>query len=134
MKIEFKKNFKSYLFAFILSKVIGVTIFLIYFILNKFTMYASINGTSLAAIVLISISGLMFVSYEGFFDIFSFGFKQLGSSMFGKKGNETKDFAGYKEQKRVSREESPKFFLSILASGLIFLVAMVVLRIIELTV
>ena len=93
-------------------------------------MISAINGVSIAAIVLLGVGGLIFVSFEGFFDIFSFGFKQLGTSMFGKKGNETKDFAGYKEQNRIKREEQPKIFLPIIIAGLVFLLAMIVLRII----
>lgn len=133
MKIELRKNLRSYIFAVILSTVIGITIFLIYFVLNKFTMYAAINGTSLSAVILLGIGGLMFVGSEGFFDVFAYGFKQLGTAMFGKKANEQNSFPDYKEQKRTIRENKPKFFISILFSGLIFLIAMIVVRIIELT-
>ncbi len=93
-------------------------------------MIAAINGSSISAFVLLCVGGLVFVSYEGFFDIFSFGFKQLGSSIFGKKGNETKDFAGYKEQNREKREVQPKIFISILIAGLVYLLIMIILRII----
>lgn len=133
MKIELKKYFKSYLYAFLLFFVIALTIFFIYFILNNFTLYASINGSSLSAIILLGLGGLMFVSYEGFFDIFSYGFKQLGMAMFGKKANENNNFAEYKEQSRTKKENKPKLFLSSLAVGIIFLIVMIVLRIIELT-
>ena len=96
-------------------------------------MYASINASSLSAVILICVGGLMFVSNEGFFDIFAYGFKQLGTTMFGKKANANNKFYEYKEEKKVQRETKPKIFLSVLVAGGIFLIAMIVLRIIEFT-
>lgn len=93
-------------------------------------MYSAINGSSISAVILLGLGGLMFVANEGFFDIFSYGFKQVGSSLFGKKPNENNDFAGYKEQGKIKRESKPKIFISILISGIVFLVTMIVLRVI----
>lgn len=89
-----------------------------------------INASSFSALILLGVGGLSFVSYEGFFDVFAYGFKQTFSSIFGKKGNEYNDFAGYKEQNRVKREKKPKYFITMLISGTIFLLLWVILRII----
>ena len=61
------------------------------------------------------------------------GFKQLGTAMFRKKANDENDFPNYKEQKRTKREETPKYFLSALVVGVIFLIVMIALRISALT-
>mgnify|MGYP003295167500 CR=1 FL=1 len=120
---------KTYIITIIISLIVGVAIFLIYFLVNNKTLYAAINGTSIAAIVLLSIGGLMFVGNEGFFDFASYGFKQVGSSMFGKKGNEKNDFVGYKQEAKENRKNKAKLFIPILVSGAVFLIAMIVLRV-----
>lgn len=131
MKENFRKYFRTYLITFIASLVVGVTIFLVYFFVYNSTMYAAINGTSVAAVVLLSVGGLMWVANEGLFDVFSYGFKQLGSAMFGKIANQENDYPSYMEQNKLKREAKPKMFLSILASGVLLLIAMIVLRIVE---
>ncbi|MCQ2086896.1 MAG: DUF3899 domain-containing protein [Bacilli bacterium] len=131
MKLNLKKFYISYLVSLAISFAIGLTIFLTYFFVNEKTMYAAINGTSISAVVLLSVGGLMFVANEGFFDIFAYGAKQVGSSIFSKRANENNDFAGYKEQGKIKRESKPKIFVPILLSGAIFLIAMVVLRLVE---
>lgn len=130
MKINFKKFYKSYIISASVSLVIGLAIFLIYFFVNDQVIYTAVNAASISAIVLICVGGLVYVSNEGFFDFFSFGVKQVGSSIFGKKGNENNDFAVYKEQSRTKRENRPKLYLSMLAVGVLFLIAMIVLRIV----
>ena len=130
MKLNFKKYRLVYLISALISLLVGVGIFLAYFLTHDSTMYAAINGSSLSAVIVLGIGGLMFVANEGFFDIFSYGFKQVGASLFSKKPNENNDFASYKENANIKRQDKPKIFLSILFSGVLCLLAMVVLRII----
>jgi hypothetical protein len=133
MKENFKKYWKVYLIALAVSLFIGIAIFLIYFLVGEMAMMAAINGSTLSCVILLGFGGLMFVTNEGFFDVFSYGFKQLFTSMFGRKANEDNNFAGYKEQNRIKRETSPKIYLSVLSSGIIFLIVMIVLRIVGFT-
>ncbi len=128
MKLGLKKFYKSYLIALSIFCAIGLGIFLVFF----FTL-SPLDGATMSAIILLGAGGLMFVANEGFFDIFSYGFRQMFCSMFGKKANACNDFPGYKEQKRISREERPKLYLSALVVGVIFLIVMLVLRISALT-
>ena len=128
MKVELKKFYKSYLISLGIFFAIGLTIFLIFFF-----VLSPIDGATLSSVILLGLGGLMFVANEGFFDIFSYGFKQLGTAMFRKKANDENDFPNYKEQKRTKREETPKYFLSALAVGVIFLIVMIALRISALT-
>ena len=94
---------------------------------------SALDGVALATVILLGFGGLLFVSYEGFFDIFAYGFKQLFTSRFSKKANENNDFPGYKVDKRTKREAAPKIFLSVLAAGVLFLIALIVLKIVFFT-
>lgn len=128
---ETKNNsFITYLISLIISLIIGCIIFCLYFFLRNKSLYDAINATSLAGVLLVCLGGLMFVSNEGFFDFVSYGFKQIGSSIFSKKANENNDFANYKQENTVKRKSKPKIFVCFLISGVVFLVAMIVLRII----
>lgn len=126
---NFGKFWKSYLISLLISIVIGAVIFMIIFFSNHETFYDATNGVSLAAIVLLSMGGLMYVTDEGFFDVFAYGFKQLGSSMFGKKANANNDFAGYKQEKKTKRDSRSRIYISVLAAGVIFLILMIAFRI-----
>ena len=133
MTLNLKKFYKAYLIALAVSLVVGLIPFLLVFFNREGGIFGAAEGSTIAAIILLGIGGLAFVSYEGFFDIFVYGFKQLGSSMFSKKPNENNDFPGYKEAKRTKRTESPKLFLSILIAGALFLIIMIILRIVMFT-
>lgn len=131
MKENFIKNLRTYIITLTISLFVGIVIFLVYFLVNDATMYAAINASSLSAVILLSLGGLMWVSSEGFFDIFSYGFRQLFGAMFSKKANQDNDYSAYMEDKRIKRKAQPKIFLSVLVSGLILLIVMIVLRIVE---
>lgn len=133
MESNFKKFFKAYLIALLISIVIGVGILFIYYFTHERAFVDFVDGATLSMIVLLGVGGLMFVSREGFFDVFSYGFKQMFTAMFGKKANEYNDYPGYKENMKTKREASPKLFVSVLLSGAIFLILMIILRIILIT-
>ena len=124
-----KINWKPHIIASIISIIIGVGIFLLFFLRNKI-INGAIDGTSYAAVILISMAGLIWVSREGFFDIFSYGFRQLAMTMFGRKANEYNDFRGYKDYKVTTREKRSKYFISVAIIGGIFLIATIILYIV----
>lgn len=125
-----RKSFKEYLITSIISFVIGVGIFLlVYFIRGKGLVGAS-DGCLLSAAILISACGLIYVTREGFFDIFAYGFKQLGSMIFSKKANANNDFPGYKEEKRIFRQNKTRYYLFIGLVGLVFVTAFIIIKII----
>ena len=129
MKLNFKKFLAYYLIAFGIAIVVGLIPFFLVFFING----SALDGVTLATVITLGLGGLMFVAHEGFFDIFAYGFKQMGTAMFSKKANANNDFPGYKEIKRTKREEGPKIFLSVLAAGLLFLIALIVLKIVFFT-
>ena len=127
--MEKKIRWKPYIIASIISIIIGGGIFLIFFLTRK-TIYWAIDGTSYAAVALISVAGLIWVAREGFFDIFSYGFRQLATTMFNKKANGYNDFRAYKEYKVETREKRSKYFISVAIVGCLFLIATIILHII----
>ena len=122
-----KINWKPYIIAGIISLLLGIFIFILFFVILK---KAALDGVSFAAIILLAGAGLIWVAREGFFDIFSYGFRQLGSTMFSKKANEYNDFAGYKEYKFCVREKRSKYYISVAIVGALFLIATIILYLI----
>ena len=125
---EKKIILKPYIIAGIMSLFFGIGIFCL--IVFAFKM-AIVDGAAFAALFLISAAGLIWVSREGFFDLASYGFKQFGNMLFSKKPNQFNDFAGYKEYKRETRENKPKYYLSLLVIGGVFLLATLIIFIIS---
>lgn len=122
-------NLKPHIITAIISIIIGVGIFLAFF-LTKRSLYGAFNGVTYASIVLIGGGVLYWVAREGFFDMFSYGFKQLGSMMFSKKANELNNFSEYKEYKNELRQKKAKCYLTMIFVGCLFLIATIILAII----
>lgn len=132
MEKEKKKSFlKEYLITAGITLVIGVGLFfLFFFVVDNGGFVGAIDGTGITGLILISIGLLIFVSRQGFFDIFSYGFKQMGSMMFSRKPNENNDFAKYQQDKRISREKKSKYYLVIVAVGVLFVTAFIIIKLI----
>ena len=125
-----KFNIKPYIIAGAISLVVGAVIFLLFFFLKDRSLRVAIDGASYAGIILITISLLIIVTRFGFFDIFSYGFKQLGASMFNKNASKYNDFPGYKQQINSIRVKRPKYYFSILLIGLLFIIAAIIMLLI----
>ena len=121
-----KINFKPYIIAGITSLILGAFIFVLFFVILRMP---ALDGVAFAAILLLTSAGLIWVTREGFFDIFSYGFRQLGVTMFAKKANQLNDFAAYKEYKYEIRKNRSKYYLSMLAVASLFLIATIILYI-----
>ena len=130
MEEEIKKkkiNWKPYIIAGIIALVIGVGIFLLFF-LRKKSIHGALNGTSYAGIILIGVGGLIFVAKEGFFDFAAYGFKQMGAMLFGRVPNAYNDYPSYRDYKNEKRKKSSNFYLSFIAIGLLFLFTYLILK------
>ena len=66
----------------------------------------------------------------GVFDIFAFGFKQLGSMLFAKNPIRDGNFVDYKQEKAEKRSDSSYGFVAVVAAGLVFAIALVILDIV----
>ena len=122
-----KINFKPHIIAGSISFGFGVFMFCLISVILKMP---ALDGTAYAAVILISLAGLIWIAREGFFDIFSYGFRQLGSTIFSKTPNEYNNFAGYKEYKNQIREKRSKYYITVALVGAVFLLATFILFII----
>ena len=116
--MEKKINWKPYIIAGSISLGFAILIFcLFFFVFQK----ALIDGFAFAGISLVAYSLLSWIAREGFFDIFSYGFRQMGNMMYNKKANEFNDYSGYKEYKYEIRKKKARTYLAIAAVGVLFL-------------
>ena len=122
-----KRNIKPYIVAGVISLVIGAVIFLLFFFLKDRSLRVAIDGASYAGIILITISLFILITRLGFFDIFSYGFKQLGASMFNKNASKYNDYPGYRQQINAVRVKRSKYYISILLVGLLYVIAAIIM-------
>ncbi len=127
MENKVKKDLKHYLIAGAIALGLGIGFFCLFFFVRAPQVgYGLLNwqdSTIIVGIILVSIGGLMAVGREGFFDIFAYGFKQIGGALFSKNPRAYNDFPGYREDKKTQRKASPKLFISVLIIGAAFLLA-----------
>lgn len=125
------KNLKYHLITCAVSLAIGIGFFcLFFFVRGKRIGYGLVDwqdSLMITGIILGCAAGLMAVAREGFFDIFAYGFKQLGGAMFAKKAHQNDDYPGYREAKKTKRASSPKIFISVLIIGAAFLFAALII-------
>lgn len=127
---NFRKYRKAYIYAFIISFLIGVGIFCLYFFLNGYYVIEALNGVSIAAVALVASAGLVFVHSQGAFDTIAYGFKQMFTSFVARKPNKYNDMYSYKQAKTEKREHSPRIYFAILFASSIFVLAVIVLEIV----
>ena len=120
-------NWKAHIIATIIYLIISVGIFLAFYLTNK-SLYGALNGTAFAGVIMLSFGGLAFVSKEGFFDFASYGFRQLGTMIFGRVPNTYNDYPSYKDFKESKRKKQPNFYVSALIIGALFLIAYLILK------
>lgn len=127
---QIKKYWKVNLVTLIVAIVVGVTIFCLFFFLREMTIVAAVDGVAVAGVSLVFLGLLMWVSHLGAFDTFAFGFKQLGSMLFAKDAKRDGSYSDYKENKAEKRSDSSYNFVTMIAAGTLFLLALPVLEII----
>ena len=129
--LDIKKRPISYVVATIVAFLVGFTFFaLFYFWFRKFTIIGAIDGTGVAGAVLVGSYILSWVAGQGAFDFVTYGFRQTFTSMFARKANKYNDFAEYREQKNIKREQAGYYNVSLLVVGLLHFIAFGVLEII----
>ena len=123
-------NWKVHIITSIIFIIIGAGIFLAFFLPHK-NMYGALNGTGFTGVILICFAGLSWVAKEGFFDFASYGIKQLGNSIFGRKPNAYNDYPSYRDFKSEKRKKSSNTFVTIFIIGALFILAYIILRLIN---
>lgn len=127
------KRIKENIITLVISLAVGGIIFLIYFLINQGglgAIPAGCNAAILSTIVLVASGILVWLSRMGAFDTFAYGFKQLGSSIFGRNPTKYNNMVEYKQAKIEKRTEKTNYYLFIIFAGLIFGILTVVLEII----
>ena len=128
--IQLRKHWLSNLITFLISLAVGAVIFCLIFFLRNRSLLDATNGLTIAAFVVLFLGLLFWMAFLGVFDIFSFGFKQLFSTIFSRDPRRDGSFTDYKEDKTLKREASSYYFIPVIAAGLVLLVAMVIVLII----
>ena len=127
---QIKKHWLANLITFIISFLVGVAIFLVYFLTrNSRTITEACNASAVSTAVLLLGGLLAWMAHLGVFDIFSFGFKQLGSMFFAKNPIRDGNYADYQAEKREKRSNSSYGFVAVIASGVLFAISLIVLDI-----
>lgn len=127
---QIKKHWLENLIIFLISLVVGVAIFLIYFFLRNRTFISAVDGMTIGGLFVLLSGFLAWMAHLGMFDMVSFGFIQLGHVLFSKDPRKGGDFADYKNNKAEKRNNSSYSFVAIIVAGLALCIAFVVLRII----
>lgn len=127
---RFKKYWKQYIIAMLICVAIGGVIFSLVYFLNNRSDIALSNGLTLAGGVLMAIGAMMWISKQGFFDFVSYGFKQMGASLFNRQ-NPIKydDLPTYKQEQNKKRNSSPDFWFPVLVTGLLILIPAIILTV-----
>ena len=123
-------DWKIYIIAAIIALAIGAGIFCLYFFLNNMTIIAACNASIVAGVSLVGLGALIVLARLGTFDTFTYGFMQLGSSMFGRQPKKYNDMVEYKQAKYDERKEKSKYYFAIMIVGALFFIATLVLEII----
>ena len=129
--LQVKKHWLSNLITFLVSLVIGMGILFLYYLTRTSRTLTEIcNATAIATAAILLCGLLAWMAHFGVFDIFAFGFKQLGSMLFAKNPIRDGNFVDYKQEKAEKRSDSSYGFVAVVAAGLIFAIALVILDIV----
>ena len=126
---------RKYWIANLITLVISLMIFAGIFCAIFFTrpvknIIAAVDGATIGSIVILVLGLLMWLSHMGTFDIFSFGFKQMGSMLFAKDARRDGHFADYRADKTTKRTNSAYIFVSVIFAGILCAISAGVLYII----
>ena len=110
--------------------MMGCGIFCLMFFLRGKTLASAIDASAVASVSILFFGLLMWMGHLGVFDMFAFGFKQLGSMIFSKDARKEGHYYEYKEEKAIKRSNSSYLFVSVIAAGIFLSISIIVLEII----
>jgi len=128
---QIRKYWLANLIAFIVSLLVFAGIFCaVFFTREVRNIIAAIDGSAVGTVVVLSLGLLMWLAHLGTFDLFAFGFKQMGSMLFAKDPKKEGYYHDYREDRMAKRSNSAYVFVSIIAAGLLCAISILVLQII----
>lgn len=111
----------------LISLVVGIIIFLAYFLVRNMSLLDALDGTFISSGVLICVGFLFLIVNQGTFDGIVVGFSNL-FSVFRKDGKKKYDgIFEYQEIKKDKRKGTRFRFLAIIFVGVIFLIISLIL-------
>ena len=131
--LAYKRDFRTNNWILVASLLLGLGFFALYvYVWHKpVTIRECCDACFLVFIVLFSFSILVLLARWGTYDTMAYGFRTLGHYMFnGKKDRKYEDLIDYKEKKMATRANKGTYFIPLLATSLVFLVATIVFEII----
>ena len=128
---QVRKYWIANLITFGVSLMIFAGIFCaVFFTRPVKNIIAAIDGSTIGSIVVLGLGLLMLLAHLGTFDLFAFGFKQMGSMMFAKDARRDGHYADYRADKTVKRNNSAYIFVSVIFAGLLCALSIAILYII----
>lgn len=130
---RFIKYWKTYLITFFISLAVCGGVFCLVYFLSGQGLIALSNGLTISGAVLLGCGLLVWITKQGFFDFASYGFKQVGSSLFNRhEPAKYDDYPGYRQMMSEKRKTSPDYWFPIVVVGaLVFIAAIVVMIILN---
>lgn len=126
-----KKYYIRYLVTAAVCLVVAGGIFCLLYFLGSRSSVALIDGLTVGGAVVLGSGAFVWLTKVGFFDFVSYGFKQVGSSLFNRHNpNKYNDFYEYKKAKSSIRETSPDYWFPMVIVGSLVLIAGIILCII----
>lgn len=128
---QIRKYWLVNLITFIISLMIFGGIFCaVYFTRPVKSIVGAIDGATVGSIVVLVLGLLMLLAHLGTFDLFAFGFKQMGSMLFAKDAKRDGHYQDYRVDKMTKRSNSAYIFVSVIFAGLLCAISILVLEII----
>ena len=129
--IQIRKYWRANLITFIVSLLVFAGIFCaVFFTRPVRNIVAAIDGATIGSISVLGLGLLMWLSHLGTFDLFVFGFRQMGSMLFAKDARRDGHYADYRDDKMTKRSNSAYIFVSVIIAGLLCSISILVLEII----
>ena len=129
--IQVRVHWLANLITFLISLGIFAGIFCaVFFTRPVWSIIGAIDGATIGSVSLLALGLLMWLAHMGTFDIFIFGFKQMGSFLFAKDARKEGHYQDYREDKIAKRSHSSFIFVSVIFAGILGLISIVVLQII----
>ena len=128
--MEFADFFKKYVLKFLISTVVGVTFFLIYYLVINNTIVGACDALFISGAVIFAVGTLSIITNLGFFDIFAYSALKVYSHITRGKNEALAKMNGryeYTKLKEQKRRDNRYVFVSYYISSILFLIAAVVI-------
>jgi hypothetical protein len=105
----------------------GVSLFalvlfaLLFFPSGVYTWFRASDASFIPGMVLLGLSGLLFIGRSGTFDVVNYGFFRLGESFRKEKTKAFADAYEYSNHRRELRDKTPIYFVPFLFLGALFI-------------